>query len=310
MNLVPEKKYRNRLFWNHRQMLPWDLRLSAEVGWISDRNFLEEYFKREWETLKDETTGLELKRITGNNDWSITADYRINDFFTQTNWLPRADHYWLGQSLFHDVFTWYEHSQVAYGQFNRLTPPINPVTDGRSTICPGNKTASSGERLVTRQEIDWPFQLGVVKVVPYALGEAAHWGEDINGQPLDRLFGQVGARASMPIWSVDPTANSDLLNVHGLAHKVIFDMEFSYSDANRDLSQLPLYDPLDDDSVEAFRAAVPDDHVRDSVATFSPCRSRREAIGPERSRSTSATTPCGPACRTGSPRRAPKSPTT
>jgi len=252
MNLDPEESYRYRLFWQHRQMLPFDLRLSAEAGKISDRNFLEEYFKREWETLKDQTTGLELKRITENRDWSVTADYRINDFFTQTNWLPRADHYWLGQSLFRDVFTWYEHSQIAYGQFRRLDAPTNP-NDQPFSYLPWEAASREGERFATRQEIDWPFQLGVVKVVPYAMGEAAHWGEDINGQPLDRLWGQVGARASLPIWSVDPTANSDLLNVHGLAHKVVFDLEFSYADANRDLSLLPLYDPLDDDSIEAFR---------------------------------------------------------
>ncbi len=57
MNLVPEKSYRYRLFWQHREMLPYDLQLTAEAGWISDRNFLEEYYKSEWETLKDENTG-------------------------------------------------------------------------------------------------------------------------------------------------------------------------------------------------------------------------------------------------------------
>ena len=117
----------------------------------------------------------------------------------------------------------------------------------------GSRHDVQGERLATRQEIDWPFQLGAVKVVPYALGEAAHWGEDINGNSLDRLFWQAGVRASMPMWSVDPTVYSDLLNVHGIAHKVVFDAEFSYAEANRNLDDLPLYDPLDDDSVEAFR---------------------------------------------------------
>jgi hypothetical protein len=44
-----------------------------------------------------------------------------------------------------------------------------------------------------------------------------------------------------------------LWNVHGLAHKVTFDAEFSWADANRNLDELPLYDPLDDDPIEAFR---------------------------------------------------------
>ena len=251
MNLVPEKSYRYRLFWQHRHLLPMDLRLSAEVGWISDRNFLEEYFKREWEELKDESTGLELKQINENRDWSLTADDRINDFFTQTNWLPRLDHYWIGQSLLNNAFTWHEHSQIAYAEFMRLDPPTD-VNDQPFSYLPWEVGSRKGERLVSRQEIDWPFQLGPVKVVPYAMGEVAHWGEDINGQPLDRLWGQLGARASLPLWSVDPTVNSDLLNVHGLAHKIIFDVEFSYSDANRDISQLTLYDPLNDDSIEAY----------------------------------------------------------
>ena len=55
------------------------------------------------------------------------------------------------------------------------------------------------------------------------------------------------------MWRADPTVESVLWNLHGLAHKIVFDAEFSYADANRDMTLLPLYDPLDDDSIEAFR---------------------------------------------------------
>jgi hypothetical protein len=252
MNLVPEKSYRERLFWQHREMLPYDLQLTAEVGWISDRNFLEEYYKSEWDQLKDESTGVELKQILGNSSWSITADYRLNDFFTDTNWLPRADHFWMGQSLLNDTFTWYEHSNAGYAQFEKLQPPSNP-NDLPFNYLPWEANSESGGRFATRQEIDWPFQLGVFKIVPYLEGEAAHWGADINGDPLDRLWGQAGIRATLPMWRVDPTFNSELFNVHGLAHKVVFNAEFSAADSNRDLSLLPLDDPLDDNSVDAFR---------------------------------------------------------
>ena len=256
----PEASYRYRLLWQHRQTLPYDLQLTAELGWISDRNFVEEYHKSEWDELKDETTGVELKQITENRSWSITADYRLNDFFTQTNWLPRADHFWLGQSLFGDVFTWYEHSNAAYAQLRKTSVPENvtpflgpPGAAGPFNYLPWEVNDVQGSRLASRQELDYPFQLGPVKVVPYALGEAAHWGEDINGNPLDRLFWQAGLRADMPMWSVNPAINSDLFNVHGIAHKVDFQFEFAYAQANQNLEQLPLYDPLNDDSVEAFQ---------------------------------------------------------
>jgi hypothetical protein len=249
-NLVPERSYRERLFWQHRQMLFGDFQVTAEAGWISDRNFLEEYYKREWEELKDETTDVELKRITENRSWSLLAGARINDFFSQTEWLPRFDHYWLGQPLLNNTFTWYEHSNLAYARFQRLDAPTNP-NDQPFSYLPWETGSFAGERFSTRQEIDYPFQIGVVKVVPFVMGEASHWGEDINGQPLDRLWGEVGIRTSLPMSYVDPTVSSELFNVHGLAHKVVFKAQFTASDANRDLTDLPLYDALDDDSVEA-----------------------------------------------------------
>lgn len=43
------------------------------------------------------------------------------------------------------------------------------------------------------------FQAGAVKLVPYALGELAHWGQDLTGQPIDRAYGQVGIRSSLPM---------------------------------------------------------------------------------------------------------------
>jgi hypothetical protein len=259
-NVPPEQTYRYRLFGQHRQMLPGDIQLTAEVGLISDRNFLEEYFQREWYDLKDESTGFELKKIRDNTSWSIAVDYRLYDFVTQTDWLPRGDHFWLGQSLLGDRLTWYEHTSVGFAQFRTLTPPAPPQNPGNKfrflpwEVSPAeDPLALTRERFATRQELDLPLQLGVVKVVPYALGEFAHWGADLEDQALDRLYGQAGVRASIPFWRADPTVESSLLNVHGLAHKVVFEAEFAYADANRDMRLLPLYDPLDDDSIEAFR---------------------------------------------------------
>ena len=69
--------------------LPDDFQLTAEVGWISDRNFLEEYFEREWDELKDQTTGVELKQTRDNMSWSITADARLNSSSPRPMAAPR-----------------------------------------------------------------------------------------------------------------------------------------------------------------------------------------------------------------------------
>ncbi len=57
------------------------------------------------------------------------------------------------------------------------------------------------------------------------------------------------------MWAVDPTIQSDLFNVHGVAHKVVFSIDANTSqatDGNADLTKLPLYDALNDDSIQHF----------------------------------------------------------
>jgi len=251
-HLVPEKDYRFRLHWQHRQQLASDTQFSAEVGWISDRNFLEQYYEREWDERKDQSTGLEFKRIRDNTSWSVTADARLNDGFTETEWLPRADHFWLGQSLLGNRLSWYEHSSAGYARMRVSSTPEDPADAASFSLLPW-EVVRNGERLVTRQEIDFPVQWGPVKFVPYALGELGHWGEDINGNDLQRAYYQAGLRATMPMWKIDPTVENWLLNVHGIAHKVVFDVECSLAESNQDMADLPLYDQIDDNSIEAYR---------------------------------------------------------
>jgi hypothetical protein len=50
---------------------------------------------------------------------------------------------------------------------------------------------------------------------------------------------------------------SQLWNVHGIAHKVVFEAEFAYTDATQTVQQFPLYDQLDDDAINQFRRNIP-----------------------------------------------------
>ena len=251
--LVPEEDFRGRVFWHHRQHLPGDFQWTLEFGLISDRNFLEQYYEREWDELKDQSTGTELKRYIENRSWSVTADLRVNDFFTQTNWLPRYDHFWLGQSLLMDRLTWYEHSHVGYAQLKTASVPLDPADAAKFDLMAGEEADVSGIRAATRHEIDLPLQLGPVKAVPYLLGEVAFYGEDVNGDDATRSYGQIGIRASLPMWQRRPNVRSKLLNINGIAHKIVFDADVFWSDASESLTRFPRYDNLDDDSIEHFR---------------------------------------------------------
>lgn len=251
----PEEEFRYRLFGQHRQRLDNGWELSAEAGLLSDRTFLEQYYEREWDEFKSPRTGLRLKRLDDNREWSLEANAQVNNFYTETQSLPRLDHYWLGASLLDDRVTWFEHSHVAYLDYEPASFPSNPTLASQFSYFPWEADVD-GERVATRQEFDLPMQVGAVKVVPFALGEFAHWGEALDGQSLDRAYIHTGVRASVPFWAVFPEVYDPLFNLNGLAHKVVFDAELSYADANANYDELPLYDPLDDIQLNEFRRRV------------------------------------------------------
>jgi len=256
----PARTFRGRSFWRHRQDLGGGWQARGTAGWISDMNFLEEYYEAEWEEGYEQRTWLDLRRPIDNRELRLLGSVRVNQFFTQTEWWPRLDHYSMGQPLLRDAVTWYEHSNVAYArQSLPQTPTLglgNSQTNGYWTTLPYENNVI-GQRLATRHELDLPFQAGPVKLVPYALGELANWGQDLSQSPINRAYGQVGIRSSLPMWTADNTIESQLWNVHGIAHKVVFEAEFAYTDATQDITQFPLYDQLDDDTINQYRRNIP-----------------------------------------------------
>lgn len=250
--LVPEETSRGRMVLQHRQLLSPDQEFWAEFGYISDRNFLEQYFEQEWDTLKDRSTALRYRHyFLGQQMLDIWGQVRLNDFFTETQWLPRLDHYWLGQNVA-DWMTWHSHSQVGYGQLRVASTPTDPQDAAKFQLQPWEQK-SSGIQAATRQELSLPWDTGHSKWVPFVSGEAAYWGEDLNGDSLGRLTGQAGLRTSLPMWRVAPEVQSSLFNLNGLAHKISFETETWYADTTKELDLLPLYDPIDDNSQEHFR---------------------------------------------------------
>lgn len=251
MNLVPEADTRGRAVGRFRSFLTPNIELWSELGYITDRNFLEQYFENEWDQQKDFSTALRLRRYNGNRMFDIWGQARLNDFFTETEWLPRADHFWLGQDL-GEYLSWSEHTSVGYGHQRVATTPTDPKDAATFTLLPW-ETDSEGLRAITRQELNAPLDFGPWKIVPFLSGEAAYWGEDVSNNPLTRLTGQGGVRTALPMWRAYPTYRSSLFDINGIAHKVTFENELFYADSTQDISRLPLYDPLDDNSQEHFR---------------------------------------------------------
>ena len=130
--------------------MPYDWQLRFEVGQVTDRNFLEQYYEQEWDEQKDQVTRLDLMRAWDNMSLELSVSGQINPFFTQTENLPQLDHYLIGQPLLDDRLTWYSHTSLAYLRQDKVQQPTDPTDLQQFHFLPYDVTAA-GERLATRQ---------------------------------------------------------------------------------------------------------------------------------------------------------------
>lgn len=259
--LLLDNNSRGAAVGRHRTILPFGYSVTSEVGAVSDYNYLEQYEELWWDTGKDVETLLELRRQLDNSSWSLMGRPQVNDFYNQTEWLPRFDVTTLSQPLFvldsiNSSVNWSQHSMVGYGVLNPSDGPLNLTTPGQFGVAydPLPYMADVGGVVaMTRHELTLPFDVGAVRVVPYALGEVAFWEEGLDGRDLGRAYGSAGVRGSMMMTKVMPYVRSDIWGLNGLAHKMIFDFDASISDSSRNLSEIPQYNEFDDNAQERFR---------------------------------------------------------
>ena len=156
-----EGPWRGRIFSRTGWSFPNDFKLTTELAVISDYNFQEQYFEQEWDQFKDETNDVEIKQQRNNWSWAAYGQMRLNDFYTETQWMPRLDHFTMGQSLLDDRLTWFEHSNVGYAQLAIQQPPTNAADLASFSYLPWEPHSAptvpgfspTGDREATRQEI-------------------------------------------------------------------------------------------------------------------------------------------------------------
>jgi lipopolysaccharide export system protein LptA len=252
--LEPADDNRGRVQIRHRHDLPGNMSLFGEVGYVSDRNFLEQWYESEFDQDKDNETRLMLEQKFDNVAWSILAQPQLNDFENNTEWYPRGDIFALAEPIFGTPVTWTSHSSAGYARLNRADAPSDPNDIFTPLPYYGNV---NGEVIMTRSEVTLPFTAGPFVVAPFAMGEIAHWGEDLTGNSLDRFVGSGGVRGSLTMSQIFPYVQSSIFNLNGLAHRMVFDMEYSYTDSSDSITNVAQYNPIDDNAQERLQQRLP-----------------------------------------------------
>ena len=258
------ENFRGRITGRHMQSftnkdtpLDEDLRVNLEIGAVQrdDRNFLEQYFKRLFDTGLDQENLLYAIKQKQNQTLTLQAEVNLQSFNTDTQWLPKLDYYRLGDSILGDRVTHFQHTGADYASVHTAAEVANPTlfsflpTDPISNT---NRQFSSG-RIFTTHELDVPINLQFMRVTPYVQGQAIGWNNQINDHAVGRLWGAVGARADMTFWKVYPGAESELFNIHGLNHKIDIVADFRDAYSSTDLNSIGVQDDLDDNSQEYTR---------------------------------------------------------
>jgi hypothetical protein len=215
-NVPVPQDLRGRFRLLHRQYLPYRWQLTGEVSYLSDKNFLEQYYRTEFNVGLEQETLLYLKRI--QDDWGLSflGKTRINDFQSQVEELPTAEYHLKGHSLFDDRFTFFSDNQISRYRYRFGTD--SPIHE------PDDFFWFTG----TRNELDMPMAWGQWKVVPFVAGtfgyeDGANFQATLDESAVESQdaiwIGEGGVRLStQPFWCVYPDVESRLLDLHQMRH--------------------------------------------------------------------------------------------
>jgi hypothetical protein len=215
-DLEPPRELRGRFLWQHRHFLPHNWQLTSEVSYVSDKNFIEGYYRNEYNVGKEQETLVHLKRIEDNWGLAFLGKGRINNFWDKLEELPSVEFHWTGESLFDDKLTFYSDSQVSRFRQRLASGSTSPVSEEFFTF------------MSERAELDMPMMLGAAKFVPFVAGTVGYedgsgFYTDIDGSAGGRKesiwIGEAGARIfPLPMWKVYPEVKSRLWDLNGLRH--------------------------------------------------------------------------------------------
>jgi hypothetical protein len=250
--LNPEGDHRGEAIWRHRQELPGSAQIFGEIGFLSDRNYYEQYQENLFDTDKDVETLLGIRQDMGAFSGMLWGRTDLNGFEADTQWLPRADIYSFSQPLLNGLLYWNMHSSAGYADTQRMEVPSDP-TDPYTPLGLPYATDASGLVAMTRHELDAPFNLGPVAFEPFVMGEAAYWDNGFGSQSIDRYLMNAGLRARLSATKIFPFVRNGILNLNGLAHKHDTMLEYAYTDSTRGINEIPQYNEIDDNAQERFR---------------------------------------------------------
>ncbi len=247
----PKNGLRGRAQWRHQQEVLEGLYYQGQITYLSDKNFLEQYYKQEFDVGPNQETFAYLAWQRRTFGATVLAENRFDrEWVTETNWLPRIDAHVIGQTFLDDLFVYSARTSAGYAQ-------LRPAELSPFPLLSTDQRVETG-RFNLSQELSVPLDLGPIKFAPYGVLDLTEYTNDLTGNEIGRIHGGGGARASVPFSRLYGDVSSELLNLKGLYHKAVFGANYRYTRSNEPYNRFPQLDRLNDDVTDqAWRTITP-----------------------------------------------------
>lgn len=265
---------RGRFLWQHQHFLPDNWQLQLRAGYVSDENFLEEWFERDFNDGLPNNLSVYIKRQRQTEAITFLTEYQPSGIVTtadglqerlfegtgnsfddrpfEIDRLPEIGYYRLGDSLADNSITFFSENRVGGYMMNDADASLADygfrATSAR-VATPGipsyGYTGTSEDYTLRgdfRQQFDYPINTGEYKIVPYLVGRYTGYSDSPDGDPQGRILGGVGVRMTTAFWAIDNSARSEFWDIHRVRHVVEPELHLFASVANKDRNDLYVYD--------------------------------------------------------------------
>ncbi len=261
-DVEPGDKLRGRVLWEHQHFLPEDWQVQSRISYVSDANFLEEWFPREYEDGLPEDISFYAKRQRDSEALTLLVNYQPNHIITDAEFaqeqfevahMPEIGYRRIGDSFADDSLTFFSTNTLDAIKFQRSGTSL--ADQGfRAGQSPGfaaegqtGTTGSTTYRGDFRQEVDYPISAGHFKIVPYVLTRLTDYSASPDEGTQNRLFTAGGFRISTAFWQTDDAAESNLFDIHRVRHVIEPELNVFTSAQTTDRNSVYIYEEQVDD---------------------------------------------------------------
>jgi hypothetical protein len=253
--VTPPDEFRGRAYIEHQHFFPNDWQAQIRLGWVSDANFLWQWFPEEYRNGLPIDESIYLKHQKDSEVFTLLTEWQPNDQVTtseavqeqrEVQYLPQVGYHRIGDSFADDTLTFISDNTAGGLQFARsgatlqeqgFVPAagVQPGIPSYAYTGDPNETVWRGD---FRQEVDWPINAGPIKMVPYAFGRYTTYSAGVvppvpnptakalPTAPItktgdqNRFMAGTGIRFTTAFWKTDNSVESDLFDVHRVRHVI------------------------------------------------------------------------------------------